>query len=122
MKFFTRNLSIHLKRCQNFQTKNILKELVLAKISRIPQLSHVILSFRWIKVKVLIKKSSEKILCKHTMFELQLKNKYLQMSCVHTHSFMSLSNNSLKVAFLSLYTARSYLSCILFILLFNVLE
>ena len=73
MKLFTRNLSIHLKRCQNFQTKNILKELVLAKISRIPQLSHVILSFRWIKVKVLIKKSSEKILCKHTMFELQLK-------------------------------------------------
>ena len=29
MKFFTRNLSIHSKKCQNFQTKNKLKELIL---------------------------------------------------------------------------------------------
>ena len=30
MKFFTRNLSLPFKKCQNFQTKNKLKELVLA--------------------------------------------------------------------------------------------
>ena len=35
------NLSIHFKKCQNFQTKNKLKELILAKISPIPQISHV---------------------------------------------------------------------------------
>ena len=38
MKFFTRNLPIHLKKCQNFQTKNKEKELTLAKILRIPQI------------------------------------------------------------------------------------
>ena len=56
MKFFTRNLSVHFKKCQNFQTKNKLKELVLAKISRIPQISHLILSCNWIKVTVPVKK------------------------------------------------------------------
>ena len=42
MKFFTRNLSTHFKKCQNFQTKNKLKELILAKITRTPQISHII--------------------------------------------------------------------------------
>ena len=42
MKFFKRNLSLHFKKCQNFQATNKLKELDLAKISRIPQISHVI--------------------------------------------------------------------------------
>ena len=69
MKLFTRNLSIHFKKCQNFQTKNKLKELVLAKISPIPQISQCI------KVKVTVPmknyKSSEWILCcKRTMIEL----------------------------------------------------
>ena len=75
MKFFTRDLSIHFKKFQNFQTKNKLKELILAKISRIPQISHVIESCRWIKVTVMLKryKSSERILCRGTMFELELK-------------------------------------------------
>ena len=36
MKFFTRNLSIHFKKCQNFSTKNKLTELILAKVSHIP--------------------------------------------------------------------------------------
>ena len=35
-------VSIHLKKCQNFQTKNKFKELVLAKISGILQISYVI--------------------------------------------------------------------------------
>ena len=44
MKFFTRNLSIHFKKLQNFQTKNKLKELILAKISRFLQITrHLIL-------------------------------------------------------------------------------
>ena len=34
MKLFTRNLSIHFQKCQNFQTKNKLKGLILAKTSR----------------------------------------------------------------------------------------
>ena len=42
MKFVTRNLSIQFKNCQNFQTKSKMKELILAKISRIPQISHII--------------------------------------------------------------------------------
>ena len=37
MKLFTLNLSMHFKKCQNFQTKNKLKDLVLAKISGIPK-------------------------------------------------------------------------------------
>ena len=70
MKFFTCNLYIHFKKCQNFQKKNKLKELILVKISRIPQTSHD--TCGWIKVTVPIKKykSSERILCKRTMFEL----------------------------------------------------
>ena len=36
MKFFTRNLSVHFKKFQSFQTKKNLQELVLAKISCIP--------------------------------------------------------------------------------------
>ena len=42
MKFFTHNLSLYFnKKCQNFQTKNKLKELILAKISDIPQISQI---------------------------------------------------------------------------------
>ena len=41
MKFFTCNLTMHFNRYQNFQTKKKLKELVLAKISHIPQISHI---------------------------------------------------------------------------------
>ena len=64
---------MHFKKFQNFQTKNKLKELILAKISRIPQISFAIKSCRWIKVTIPMKKykSSERILCKRTMFELK---------------------------------------------------
>ena len=74
MKFFTRNLSMQFKRCQNFQRKNKLKKLILAKITRIPQISHVIQSCGWIKVtepiKRMKKEFSERILCKPAIFEL----------------------------------------------------
>ena len=42
MKYFARNLSRYILKNQNLQTKKNLKELVLAKISRIPQISHII--------------------------------------------------------------------------------
>ena len=53
MKFFTCNLSTHFGKCQSFETNTKLKKLILAKISHIPQMSHI-------------------ILCRRTMFELYL--------------------------------------------------
>ena len=71
MKFFTHNLSIQFKKCQNFQTNNKLREFISVKISCIPQIPHIISSCRWIKVTEAMKnyKSSERILCKRTMFD-----------------------------------------------------
>ena len=42
MKYFTGNISRYIIKSQNLETKKKLKELVLAKISRIPQISHII--------------------------------------------------------------------------------
>ena len=60
MKFFTSNLSIHFRKCQNFQTKNKLKELILAKTLCIPKISYVVnlvgglkLQYQWKCISVL---------------------------------------------------------------------
>ena len=77
MKFFIHNLSIQFKKCQNFQT-NKLREFMSVKISCIPQMPHIISSCRWIKVTEAMKnyKSSERILCKDTMFDSNSKNSW----------------------------------------------
>ena len=39
MNFFRRNLSVPFKKCQNFKAQNKLKELILSKISCIPNIT-----------------------------------------------------------------------------------
>ena len=68
MKYQVIYLNI-LKSVKISKKNNKLKALILAHISRTPQISQI---SRWIKVTVPMKKykSSERIFCKCTMFEL----------------------------------------------------